>query len=485
MKYSNSCKFPEVALEGASVLIKELHAAGSGHRPWAHPDVLAAMKPSSTLEAAAKRKHQDSEAFKERIAQRFAVKKEVYENCRMLSKNGDMLCFTDRKRLLWYIKKGLAVEVEPGKEPLTVRLTFDHKDDDQRAGAHEFYTSSRSNTCVACGAGKHYLRYRVVPVCYRRALPEKFKSHRSHDVLLLCMDCHEVAQRASEQMKREISNEFGIPLFPWLAPRDCSSSVAGAAAVDDASADSGGAVSNGEVSKNTTPGSVEEESTLKSEALHPFSVRKAAVALSREASTLPTARREELEQMVSTYTRAVEPWLNVNNTPSDAPFTQNELWAGLLAGMSKPTRRKTLRRWIAEGHQNEVPAALLQELDISGTEKCNAGVDMRDGMGHSWHGQQVVELLIKNGGDEALSALCAHFRKAFIEALNPKYLPSGWKVDHTAPRTFGEHSIYAHEHEHENGNGHSNGRGVAFFLPESLNGDEEDEEQYSEQLLQN
>lgn len=29
--------------------------------------------------------------------------------------------------------------------------------------------------------------YRVVPACYRRAMPVSLKSHRSHDIVLLCV----------------------------------------------------------------------------------------------------------------------------------------------------------------------------------------------------------------------------------------------------------------------------------------------------------
>ncbi|KAL4521819.1 hypothetical protein Ndes2526B_g02016 [Nannochloris sp. 'desiccata'] len=191
--------------------------------------------------------------------------------------------------------------------------------------------------------------------------------------------------------------------------------------------------------------------------MHPFSVRKAAIALERlDTSTLPTTRREELEFIISTYVRAVEPWLD--DVPSTAPFNQDDLWAGLLSGMSKPTRRKAIRRWIAQGHEDKLPLALLQELQMSGTEGCNSSIDIRDGMGHSWHGQQVVKAALEQGGDDALSKLCARFRQAFIEALNPKYLPAGWKVDHTAPRTFGEHSIYNDDGDADkvivNGNSH-------------------------------
>ena len=45
----------------------------------------------------------------------------------------------------------------------------------------------------------------VVPGCYRRHFPVHQKSHRSHDVLLICFDCHEVAQKAAEQVKRDIA----------------------------------------------------------------------------------------------------------------------------------------------------------------------------------------------------------------------------------------------------------------------------------------
>lgn len=55
-------------------------------------------------------------------------------------------------------------------------------------------------TCKGLGA-----RVQVVPACYRKNFPVHQKSHRSHDVLLLCFNCHEVAHKASEQVKRGIA----------------------------------------------------------------------------------------------------------------------------------------------------------------------------------------------------------------------------------------------------------------------------------------
>ena len=46
-------------------------------------------------------------------AQRFSAKKAVYENCVMLSCAGELLCHADRKKLEWYLAKGIAVKVLP------------------------------------------------------------------------------------------------------------------------------------------------------------------------------------------------------------------------------------------------------------------------------------------------------------------------------------------------------------------------------------
>jgi hypothetical protein len=37
--------------------------------------------------------------------------------------------------------------------------------------------------------------HRVVPSCYRRNFPAQLKSHRSHDVVLLCFECHQTAHK--------------------------------------------------------------------------------------------------------------------------------------------------------------------------------------------------------------------------------------------------------------------------------------------------
>uniref|UniRef100_A0A0A9H1B5 Uncharacterized protein n=1 Tax=Arundo donax TaxID=35708 RepID=A0A0A9H1B5_ARUDO len=63
-------------------------------------------------------------------------------------------------------------------------------------------------------------------------------------------------------------------------------------------------------------------------------------------------------------------------------------------------------------------------------------------LGHGHHGKQVVELLLSNGGEEAVNQFCQRWRQVFVEAVHPRYLPSGWNIKHSGRRDFGDFSVY-------------------------------------------
>jgi hypothetical protein len=63
--------------------------------------------------------------------------------------------------------------------------------------------------------------------------------------------------------------------------------------------------------------------------------------------------------------------------------------------------------------------------------------------GHELHGQRVVSAALAAGGDEALHALIARFRAAFVDACRPRYLHPSWEVNHRTPREFGVHSVFS------------------------------------------
>lgn len=46
--------------------------------------------------------------------------------------------------------------------------------------------------CVVCGHQGEYLRHSIAPHCYRQHFPQAMKSHLSHDIVLLCVGCHQI-----------------------------------------------------------------------------------------------------------------------------------------------------------------------------------------------------------------------------------------------------------------------------------------------------
>lgn len=231
---------------------------------------------------------------RELFIQKFSCKSPVYHNCRIYSTDGRLLCYCDRKKLEWlvdiellapfafilclllmcvpslhdrYLRRGLAKMVE--KDPPAIMLLFETKGRPEDEG-NEFYIQSKKNMCVGCGEKSHYIRYRIIPSCYRMHFPEHLKSHRSHDIVLLCVDCHEVAHSAAEKYKKLVAQEFRIPLFVQKIVKSGESTVATVA---------------------STSMSAEENG------VSPLQLRTAAMALLRHGSNMPSGRLEELMQV--------------------------------------------------------------------------------------------------------------------------------------------------------------------------------------------
>ena len=377
-----------------------------------------------------------------------------------------------------------AAAAQEAEEPFTVRLTFEHKTGDQDRGEEGFYTAAKSNACVACGAESNFLRYRVVPNCYRRALPVCMKSHRSHDVVLLCWACHETASQAAERLKGQLSVEFGVPLLPPLP--------SGSAAAPGAGPGSGGSEDEDAAAASS--------SGSQAGPLHPCNVRRAAMALERYGGEMPHHRRRcvareraglhgDLPCHLVNATAAVVVWqqaspplacrelevaiLRYIGEEEEQPLGAGHLSHGLLAGLGPSSRRRTLRRWLEQGvplppdlaEEAAAAAAALAAL-AAGTGAAqpapeaasaaaaeggpgpSAGPASSEGgqrglQGQLWHGQRVMDAAMAAGGDAAVHELCARFRRGFVAALRPRHLPPGWQVEHAAPREFGAHSVYA------------------------------------------
>lgn len=230
-------------------------------------------------------------------------------------------------------------------------------------------------------------RYRIVPSCYRRSFPPHLKSHRSHDIVLLCVDCHQAAHKAAERLKRQLANELGVPLLPpnaviMAAPTaapvpaaaaageagdataacstsaldsggaengnlepgsSSSTSIADAAADDSCSADCdviAAAVDESNESLElpiTSEATVSATSSDGSSSVTLFKARAAATALRRFGDHIPQPRKQELESVLKIF---------LGRDPSiDPPGLQpGDLEMGILAGLGARKRHKAIKK---------------------------------------------------------------------------------------------------------------------------------------------
>ncbi|PIA57855.1 hypothetical protein AQUCO_00500048v1 [Aquilegia coerulea] len=387
-------------------------------------------------------------ASRQLFVQKFSCKAPVYHNCRIYASDGRLLCYCDRRKLEWYLRRDLAKLVE--NDPPAIILLFEPKgrpeDED-----NDFYIQSKKNMCVGCGERNHYLRYRIIPSCYRVHFPEHLKSHRSHDIVLLCVDCHEIAHSAAEKHKRRVAGKFGIPLFVQK-------------------------VTNTEVNSGT-PG---YEENVDEAGVSPLQLRSSAMALLRHGSNMPAKRREELTQIVMKFY-------------GGRNITEEDLEKALLVGMSPHERRRLKKkRGLSFGHSpddeaNENSAdnvsnstladtlgydltsgshparegkhdkqedqllaveldtstrdtsedleSRMSSIDRSDSSYCNGTVSPKYNkklslLGHGPHGKEVVDHILKEDGEDGIREFCQTWRQVFVEAVNPRFLPSGWDVMH-------------------------------------------------------
>ena len=113
----------------------------------------------------------------------------------------------DAEKALWYLNRALVEVVS--REPPILRFAFRPGGPGHVGDA--FYLAGKVNRCVVCGSEEGLNRHHVVPRVYRRHLPPEVKEHSHHDVLLLCVACHERYERAADALRAELSSECGVP----------------------------------------------------------------------------------------------------------------------------------------------------------------------------------------------------------------------------------------------------------------------------------
>lgn len=148
-----------------------------------------------------------------KLSQRLVKDRKIYGNWQVESPDGILMFRCEDKKANWYLTRDLAEKLSDNK----IRLKFEP----QGLGNHNkgYGLTEMENKCVNCGTEDFLTRHHVVPYCYRRYFPMHIKSHNFHDVLSMCVDCHEEYERKADTLKSKLADQYDAPINGVLNKR--------------------------------------------------------------------------------------------------------------------------------------------------------------------------------------------------------------------------------------------------------------------------
>ncbi|CAN8025827.1 unnamed protein product [Ixodes persulcatus] len=134
----------------------------------------------------------------------------LYDNCILQAPDGEALCTCDYKKAIWYVDRDLGKVVSEQGEPLVIRLNFEPSN--RPVLDSQYYIQAKDNNCVVCGSAESLVRKNVVPHEYRKYFPKVMKHHISHDILLLCVRCHQLSNMRDMTLRYALAQECNAPI---------------------------------------------------------------------------------------------------------------------------------------------------------------------------------------------------------------------------------------------------------------------------------
>jgi hypothetical protein len=120
---------------------------------------------------------------------------------------------TGEKLVRWYKQRGLIEEIDGDAKKLRLLFT--------PAGMgkhdHKYGLVELKNECVVCGTTEKLTKHHVVPHTYRKMMPTKLKSNNTHDIVVMCRDCHSEYENHATQLKKTLD--------PGITPEDQSAII--------------------------------------------------------------------------------------------------------------------------------------------------------------------------------------------------------------------------------------------------------------------
>ena len=135
------------------------------------------------------------------------------ENWKVYHPDGKHMFTCGVRKKNWYVNKNLAIIKED--EENAIVFTFEPKGSGYEE--HEtFGLAGRIIRCVVSSKTDGLQRHHIVPYCYRKFLPEEYKSKNHHDVVLVTYKVHEQYERFADIFKNDLAKEYDVPTLNEL-----------------------------------------------------------------------------------------------------------------------------------------------------------------------------------------------------------------------------------------------------------------------------
>ena len=134
---------------------------------------------------------------------------QIYGNCKVYAPDGELMFLCLEKRINWYLERNLAEIVD--NESLSIKLNFQPKGAGNRKS--DYYLSEKRNACVCCNETDitKLTKHHVIPIEYRKHMPDSIKSRSSHDIVVMCQDCHyDYENNYAQELKKQLEEECFI-----------------------------------------------------------------------------------------------------------------------------------------------------------------------------------------------------------------------------------------------------------------------------------
>lgn len=132
-------------------------------------------------------------------------KKFDLENWKVYHPDGKHMFTCSGKKARWYLDRDLAINLGEYK----IQFTFSPNGYGY-ADNEGFGRSIREAKCVVSGVKDDLQRHHIVPYCYRKHFPFKFKSKNHHDVVLMNHDVHSEYETEASKFKDELAYRYNV-----------------------------------------------------------------------------------------------------------------------------------------------------------------------------------------------------------------------------------------------------------------------------------